>query len=96
MSNLPERILWKAVDGREFIIEPNKLGLKSMNEVYAHIADLRKKHGYNEPTFMHAAAAPNIDVGDAIDVDELPGELREEVKKVIVEGMNKPDPKKLN
>jgi hypothetical protein len=96
MSKMPENVLWKASDGREFRIEVKKLGLKSMEEVYDHIAELRKKHGYETPTFVHAVAKPGIDLGPSTDVSELPDHLREEVEKTIKEGWEQPDPKKMN
>jgi len=96
MSKMPARILWKAYDGREFIIEPHKLKLNSMEEVYVHINELRKKHGYEDPTFMHVVAPPELDVGKTTDTSELPDKLRAEVENVIKEGLGRPDPKKQN
>jgi hypothetical protein len=67
-----------------------------MESVYAHIADLRKKHGYEDPTFVHVVAPPELNVGKTTDTSELPDNIRSEVENVIKEGLQRPDPKKQN
>ena len=90
-----KRILWKALDGREFIIDCEKLNLKDMEQVYAHIAELRELHNTGEPTFMSAAGdVPND--GSTVDINSLSPDIQEKVKETIAEASQKPDPKKMN
>lgn len=96
MRKLPKVVGWKAVDGRVFEIDTIENNIENMEQLQEHIAELRKKHGYDEPTFMHVDAKPGYDVGTTVDVEELPDDLKEKVKQVISEGLNKPDPNKLN
>ena len=95
------RILWKASDGKEFIIDTVKEGLNSQEDVLNHIDKLRKENGYDQPTFMSVEGAS--DEGQAmvtqmnpVHVDELDPELKEKVNEVIAEGINRLDPRKLN
>lgn len=93
--SLPRRVMWKAVDGREFLIDTEELKLNTQEELLQHIAELRKKHGYEEPTFMHLSG-PQAHKLDSIDTSELPDDLREKVSSVIKEGLERPDPKTMN
>ena len=89
-----KRILWKALDGREVIIDTNELGLKNMEEVYAYIAELRKKYNIGEPNVMTIVG--QVEDPHAIKVEQLPDHLQEQVKKSAQEAWEKPDPKKMN
>lgn len=90
-----KRILWKALNGQEFIIDTNELGLNSMEEVYEYVAELRKKHNTGEPDVMMAAGDVPKD-SSAIDSSELPENVRNEMNRSMKEALAKPDPKKLN
>ena len=45
------KVLWKSIDGREFIIDTNKLKIETVEQLQEHISDLRKQYGYEEPKF---------------------------------------------
>ena len=96
--SLPKRIMWKAVDGREFIIDTEVEKLNTQEELVKHIAGLRKKYGYEEPTFMSLSGprAHELDGAGTLDINELPEHLRQKVNEVIKEGLERPDPKKVN
>lgn len=95
MSLKNKRIMWKASDGREFMVDTSKCD--TMEDVQAEIARMRQELGYEEPTFMSVTAAPGVDVGDYPHEDDIEDpELREKVKRTIREGMSRPDPKKMN
>ena len=93
--SFPRRIMWKASDGREFIIDTLELGIHNQEQLMNYIAELRKQHGYEEPTFMHASG-PEAHKLDSTHTDELPDDLRDQVLDVIKEGLNKTDPKTMN
>lgn len=93
--SLPRRVMWKASDGREFIIDTEKLNLHTQEQLLEHIAGLRKEHGYEEPTFMHLSG-PQAHKLKSIDTSELPDDIRDKVNDVIKEGLNRPDPKTMN
>jgi len=94
----PRKVLWKAANGREFEIDTEKENLKTSEDLHEYIAKLRKEHGYDEPDFAYAVSAPGIDlesaVGKTTEIEDLPEQLKNNVKKAILEA--KPDPKKLN
>ncbi len=89
-----KRILWKALDGREVIIDTEELGLKNMEEVYAYVAELRKKYNTGEPNVVTVVG--NVEDPNAIKVEQLPDHLQHEVHKAFQESITKPDPKKMN
>lgn len=90
------KILWKAVDGREFVIDTIKEGLNTQEEIMEHIAKLRKKHGYDDPTLMHAVTKPGLNWENTIDANELPDDLRKQIEESAREALERPDPKKMN
>lgn len=90
-----KRILWKALDGREFIIDTNELGLKSMEEVYDYVAELREKYNTGKPDVMLAAGDVPKDAS-TVESEQLPEHLRSELDKSFKEALAKPDPKKMN
>ena len=93
--SFPRKVMWKASDGREFMIDTVELNINNREELMTHIDKLRKENGYSEPTFMHVSG-PEAHVLDAIHTDELPEEVRSKVLDVIKEGLEKPDPKTMN
>jgi hypothetical protein len=93
--SLPKRVMWKAVDGREFIIDTEVEKLNTQEDLINHIAGLRKKHGYEEPTFM-SLSGPRAHELDSLHTDDLPEHLRQKVVDTIKEGLDRPDPKKAN
>jgi hypothetical protein len=102
------KVLWKAIDGREFIIDTNKLKINSIEELNNHIAELRKEHGYEQPDLnknnmvSHAfAMTPEVEQKlkkhkGVIDIKDLPEDLKKDLEKELIEAFNKPDPKKLD
>ena len=90
------RVLWKAVDGREFVIDTDKEGLKTQEDLMNHIAKLRREHGYEDPTFVQAITQPGVEFENAIDSRDLPEDLRKQVEEAALEALEKPDPKKMN
>jgi len=95
------RVLWRAHDGREFIIDTKKEGLKTNEDIMKHIAKLRKEHGYGLPTFMSVMGTNPVGKATAedvshVDVNDLDEEMRDKVKQAFKEYIVKPDPKKLN
>lgn len=91
---MKKKILWKALNGREFIIDTELLGLKTMEDVYKVIDGLRKEHNTGEPTFMTAVG--DIPKKDTIDINSLPADLQEKAKEAMKEAWEQPDPKKMN
>lgn len=100
--SMPKKVLWKAVDGKEFVIDTEELKLGTMQELHDHIDMLRQEYGYDKPTFLHAeAVGPGRTLADygveAVDVSALPEYLRDGVLDTIKEHKNKKyDPKNLN
>lgn len=92
--SLPRRVLWKAADGREFIIDTKEEGLKTIEEIHEHIAKLREKHGAQQPDFMSVVAQPGYDTGAGVDFNDLPDNVKEQVAQAMADV--KPDPKKMN
>lgn len=86
-------VLWKAIDGREFIIEADTL-----EEVYEAIAELRKQYNIATPDCMTAAGDVDQfpDSHTAIRAEELSEDIQEALKEQFEESLAKPDPKKLN
>jgi len=101
MKKFPRKIGWKAVDGRMFIIDTAKEGISTEEQLHEHIAKLRKDNGYEKPTFMTVHATNPVYQTSAeslsnATIDDINPEHREEVQQVILEGLDKPDPKTLN
>lgn len=99
--SMPKKVLWKAADGKEFVIDTEELQLGTMQELYDHIDMLRQKYGYDKPTFSHVEAGPGHTLAElgveAVNVSALPEELRCDVLDTIKEHKNREyDPKKLN
>lgn len=96
MSIKGKKIVWKAADGREFLVDTSDC--ETMEDVQEKVSQLRREHGYEEPTFMSVQVNdPTVDLGPYMHEDDIKDpELREKIKAAIREGMNKPDPKKLN
>ena len=92
--SFPRRVLWKAENGREFVINTKKEGLTTMEALHEHIDGLRKKHGCKTPDFIHVASKPGYDDGSNVHFDDLPEHLKEGVAEAI--SNVKPDPKTLN
>lgn len=102
------RVLWKAIDGREFIIDTRKLGIDTVEQLQEHIAKLREENGYEQPDLlknhtvshfqpMNASAERIIRKHKAvIDTADLPDDLRKEMEETYQEALNRPDPKTLN
>lgn len=102
------KVLWKAVDGREFVIDTNALGITTVEALYAHIAELRKQHGYEQPDLSKNNMISHAYVNDSelekelmkhkgtVDARELPEDLRNDMEKNSLEALSKPDPKKLD
>lgn len=84
------RILWKAINGREFIIEA-----KNMEEAKKEIEKLRKEHNIDNVSTMVAYGDVPKEQCD-IDSEELPKEERELLHKAAATNLAKPDPVKLN
>ena len=102
-------VLWKAIDGREFYIDTNKLKIDTVEQLQKHISDLRKQHGYEEPKFgngnniiTHAQVFNSTLIkkfekyGGTIKTEDLSDGLKENIEKAITEVLQKPDPKKVN
>ena len=102
-------VLWKSIDGREFYIDTNKLKIETVEELQGHISSLRKKHGYEEPKFgngndimTHAQVFdPSLvkkfeKYGGTVKSEDLPENLKNEIEKLTLEALAKPDPKKVN
>lgn len=88
------KVLWIASNGTRYTLEAD-----SMDKIQEKIAELREKNNHEKPDFMNLQINnphANIDLSKITHVDELPEDLREQVKEVIEEGMAKPDPKTLN
>jgi len=83
-----KRILYKAINGQEFMIDTNELGLNSMEEVLDYITKLRKEHNLESPALMIASG------NTATDFNSDMGELPESLKRVVEE--TKPYNKQLN
>ena len=96
MSLRGKKIMWKAADGKEFEVDTSNCD--TMEDVQKIINKLRKRHGYEEPTFVAASSSdPSLDLGPYIHEDDIEYPvLRAEIKEVIRQGRNKPDPKTLN
>lgn len=98
--SVPKTVLWKAADGKEFIIDTDKEGIDTMEGLYEHIAMLREKHGYMKPHAMSVVplqkgTLDRYDFG-GVDTSELPDYLRKAVEDKVKEDISKPDPRKLN
>ena len=102
-------VLFKAIDGREFLIDTNKLKIGTVDELQKYISEIRKKHGYEEPKFGNGndiiAHAQVFDpalvrkfekYGGALKSDDMPENLKDELEKRTLEALGKPDPKKAN
>ena len=102
------KVLWKAIDGREFIIDTNALGISTVEALYVHIAELRKTHGYEEPDLLKNNMISHAHINNpeleeefmkhkgTVDVKELPDDLQADMKKLSAKALSKPDPKKLD
>lgn len=103
------KVLWKSIDGREFIIDTNKLKIETVEQLQEHISDLRKQYGYEEPKFgagndiiTHAQVFDQSLIkkfekyGGTMKTEELPEDLKKEVEKRTIEALCKPDPKNMN
>ena len=103
------KVLWKAIDGKEFVIDTKKLGIETVEQLQSHITVLRKQHGYEQPDFggkndiMTHAITFNSKVqkkfekySGTIESENLPENLRDSVVERAIEALKKPDPKKLD
>lgn len=102
-------VLQKAIDGREFYIDTNKLKIETVEKLQKYISDLRKQHGYEEPKFgngndiiTHAQVFdPSLikkfeKYEGTIKSEDLSKELKNEIEKRTIESLEKPDPKRAN
>ena len=92
--NFPRHVLWKAIDGREFIIDTLALGIKNQEQLLAHVDKLRQEIGCEKPDFVHVAG--DIGAFEGVNTDDLPENERKLVVEAIANSIQKPDPKKQN
>lgn len=98
---IPKKIAWKASDGRMFHIDTDKEGIVNQEQLYAHIAKLRKDNGYDEPTFvsLYGQTPEGERFAKSMcntTLDDVEPEYREEVERLVKEALNRTDPKSLN
>lgn len=84
------RILWKAINGREFIVEAD-----NMQQAKEKIEQLRKEHSIDQIDTMVAYGDVDSKGCDAIG-EEFSDDIQEKLHKAAADTLSKPDPKKQN
>ncbi len=92
--DVPRRVMWKSLDGREFLIDTHKLGIKNQEQLLAHIDKLRQEIGCAKPDFVHVMG--DIAAFKGINTNDLPENERKMVMEAFTTSLQKPDPKKQN
>jgi hypothetical protein len=79
------RVLWKALDGRDFIVEG-----ETMDEILSKIAKMRVEYNTPTPT-IQVAIGKDLDIAGGIPIEDMPVDIQERLYKEVNSSADEPD-----